>query len=193
MRRLTLSILAVALLAAPAVAQAVPKHRPWATINVCDTDRKRNVVGVRAGMPGNGTRQRMRMRFVLQWLAPAEEEGERRRWTRTGRPSKWVAAGSARFRQAQRGWSFGGIADPPAGERFRLRGVVLLQWRAVRERKRSGRRRVVVVRRARWITRGGLKGVVGGRPPGRSDAVCVVEGAAVSGAARRVSARPDQG
>jgi hypothetical protein len=167
-------VLLVAALAVPASAQAVPKHRPWTTINVCDTERPRNVVGVRAGMPGNGTRQRMRMRFELQWLR-VDEEGERR-WARAGKPSKWVAAGSARFRQAQRGWSFSGIADPPAGERFRLRGVVRYQWRAIRKRKGSKRKRVVVVRKAARVTRGGLRAVVGARPPGTSRAVCVIDG-----------------
>lgn len=176
MRRLALGALAVALLAAPAAAHAVPKHRPWATINVCDTQRERNVVGVRAGMPGNGTRQRMRMRFELQWLAPPAEEGERRRWKRIGRPSKWVAAGSARFRHAQRGWTFPPVADPPEGERYRLRGVARFQWRALRKWRGSKRKRVVVVRRVARRTRGGLRGVVGGRPPGSSRAFCVVEG-----------------
>ena len=66
------------------------------------------------------------------------------------------------------------IADPPEGQRFKYRGLVRFEWR---ERRRvGGRKRQVVVRRARRVTRGGLKGVPGGRPRGRSDAVCVVEG-----------------
>lgn len=172
MRRWGLVFAVVVALVVPAGAQAVPRDRPWATINVCDTDRKRNVIGVRAGMPGNGTRQRMRMRFELQWLRRVDGE---LRWSRAGRPSKWVAAGSARFRLAQRGWSFA-IPDPPAGERFRLRGVVRYQWRAQRRRKGSKRKRVVVVRKTARATRGGLRGVIGARPPGTSRAVCVIVG-----------------
>jgi hypothetical protein len=143
--------------------------RLWATINVCDADGKRNTVGMRANMPGNGTRQRMYIRFVLQWYKPSVK-----RYVNLDPPSTWVDAGSARFRSAQRGFDFTGIDDPPAGRRYRFRGLVLFQWRALR--RSDGREREVVVRRARRITRGGLRGVKGGRPPGRSDAVCVIEG-----------------
>lgn len=176
MRRVPLALLlaAAAALVPSAVAGAVPAKRPWATVNVCETDKKRNSVGIRAGMPGNGTRQRMYMRFQLQWYRP-----DKKRYVDTGVPSTWVSAGSARFRAAQRGFTFAGIADPPEGERFRLRGKVLFQWRALRPaRKGSGKRkrRQVVVRRARRVTRGGFRGVVGGKPRGRSDAVCVIDG-----------------
>jgi hypothetical protein len=162
-RRLTLSLLAIALLAWPTAACAVPKDRTWATVNVCDVDGKSNVVGFRAGMPGNGTRQRMYMRFVLQWYDPA-----RGRYVSLSPPSKWVDAGSARFRSAQRGFDFLDIDDPPAGQRFKFRGLVRFEWR-------GGER---VVKRGRRITRRGYRGVKGGRPAGRSDAVCVVDGPA---------------
>lgn len=171
---LALLLAAVAALVSSAEARAVPAKAPWATINVCDTTGKRNAVGVRAGMPGNGTEQRMYMRFQLQWYRPKE-----RRYLDTGAPSTWVPAGSARFRSAQRGFTFGGIADPPAGHSFKLRGKVSFEWRELRAAKPGvTRRHEVVVRRAQRIARGGLKGVKGGRPAGRSDAVCVVEGPA---------------
>ena len=163
-----------ALLVSSAEAGAVPKKVPWATVNVCDTAKKRNSVGVRAGMPGNGTEQRMYMRFQLQWYRARE-----RRYVDIGAPSTWVSAGSARFRAAQRGFTFAGIVDPEAGARFKLRGEVVFQWRRLRPRRKGAeRRREVVVKRARRFTRGGLRGVVGGRPPGRSDGVCIVEGPA---------------
>lgn len=161
-----------ALLVSGAEAQAVPKKAPWATINVCDTAKKRNSVGIRAGMPGTGVReQRMYMRFQLQWYRPVAG-----RYVSIDPPSTWVEAGSARFRSAQRGFDFSRIEDPPAGQRFKLRGLVRFEWRELRAVEGSKRKREVVVKRARRITRGGLKGVLGGRPPGRSDAVCVVEG-----------------
>jgi hypothetical protein len=167
-----LLLAAIAALLPSGVAEAVPKRAPWATVNVCDTAKKRNAVGIRAGMPGNGTEQRMYMRFQLQWYRPAQ-----RRYEDTGVPSTWVSAGSARFRAAQRGFTFGGIADPPPGGRYKLRGEVSFQWRELRPvEKGSKRRREVVVKRATRITRGGLKGVAGGRPPGRSDAVCMLDG-----------------
>ena len=174
MRRVPFALLltAVAALAPSGVAGAVPKDHPWATINVCNTAKKRNSVGVRAGMPGNGTTQRMYMRFQLQWYRPAKQ-----RYEDLGVPSTWVSAGSARFRAAQRGFTFSGIADPPAGGRYKLRGEVSFQWRELRPvRKGSKRKREVVVKRAVRITRGGLDGVAGGRPKGRSDAVCMVDG-----------------
>lgn len=174
MRRVPFALLlAVGAVLAPAgVAGAVPAKTTWATVNVCDTAKPRNAVGIRAGMPGNGTSERMYMRFQLQWYRPAE-----RRYEDVGAPSTWVGAGSARFRAAQRGFTFGGIADPAPGERFRLRGEVSFEWRELRPlREGSKRKREVVVKRATRITRGGLKGVAGGRPKGRSDGVCIVEG-----------------
>jgi hypothetical protein len=168
-------LVAVAVLVSSAEAGAVPKRASWATINVCDTDRQRNSVGIRAGMPGNGTEQRMYMRFQLQWYRARE-----RRYVDTGTPSGWVSAGPARFRAAQRGFTFAGIADPPAGERFQLRGKVSFEWRERRPAKKGiTRAHEVVVKRATRITRAGLKDIVGGRPPGRSDAVCLVDGPAL--------------
>lgn len=165
-------LLSVAALAVAAPAHAVPKDRPWATVNACDTDGKRNTIGIRAGIPGNGTRQRMYIRFEVQWYRPSLG-----RYVSVGPPSTWVEAGSARFRSAQRGFDFSQIEDPPAGKRYKLRGLVRFQWRELRAVEGSKREREAVVRRARRITRGGLEGVKGGRPPGRSDAVCVVEAA----------------
>jgi hypothetical protein len=172
MRRVLFAALlaAVAVLLSSDTAVAVPTKVPWATVNVCDTAGKRNTVGIRAGIPGNGTAQRMYIRFQVQWYRPS-----RRRYESLDPPSTWVDAGSARFRSAQRGFSFSAIDDPPAGERFKLRGLVRFQWRERRSVEGSKRTREVVVKRARRITRGGFKGVKGGDPPGRSDAVCVID------------------
>lgn len=171
MRRVVslLLLLAVAVLGLGAAAHAVPKDRSWATVNVCDTDGKRNTVGIRAGIPGNGTTQRMYIRFQLQLYRPSK-----RRYESLEPPSTWVDAGSARFRSAQRGFDFSAIEDPPAGRWFKLRGLVRFEWRELRAVKGSTRKREVVVRRTRRVTRGGFEGVAGGRPPGRSDAVCVI-------------------
>jgi len=169
---LVLLLAVVAVLVSSADASAVPKKAPWATVNVCDTAKKLNSVGLRAGMPGNGTDQRMYMRFQLQWYRPAQ-----RRYEDLGAPSTWVSAGSARFASAQRGFTFGGIADPPPGGRYKLRGEVGFEWRELRPVKNgSKRKREVVVKQASRVTRGGFKSVAGGKPPGRSDGVCLVEG-----------------
>lgn len=171
MRRLSVAATLALAVLLPATAQAVPLKRPWATVNVCETAGEPNTIGIRAGMPGNGRRQRMFMRFEVQW-----RDTSARRWRRVGARSPWINAGSARFRRVQRGYDFD-FQDPPEGVRFRLRGLVRFQYRALRRVGRAKRRRrVVVVRRARRVTRGGFRGVRGGRPRGRSDASCVIEG-----------------
>jgi len=158
MRRLVPTVLLLALLA-PGGASAASKNL-WATVNVCDAASARNVIGIRASMPGNGTRQRMLMHFSAEWYSVAKG-----RWIATGSTSPWVRVGSARFVSTQGGYSFQ-FADPPRGTRFLMRGVVRYQWRA----PRSGR----LLRRATRVTRAGLKRVAGGVPAGRSDAACVI-------------------
>ena len=160
MRRL-LPLLAVLACVAPATANAASEHL-WATVNVCDTPGARNVIGIRASMPGNGTAQRMYMRFEAQWYS-----GKRRRFVPTGSSSRWVSAGSARYRSSQAGFSFQ-FDEPPAGTAFLMRGKVSYQWRA-----RRGKR-WAVVRRASRLTRAGMGGVRGGDPEGRSDARCLI-------------------
>jgi hypothetical protein len=173
MRRVPLALLVTAatVLAQSGVANAVPKKTPWATINVCDTAKKRSSVGIRAGMPGTGVReQRMYMRFQLQWYRPSK-----RRYVSLEPPSTWVEGGSARFRTAQRGFNFSDIDEPPVGERYKLRGLVRFEWREPRPVKGTKREHEVVVKRVRRVTRSGLRGVMGGKPAGRSDAVCVID------------------
>ena len=156
MRRvLPIALLLVALLV-PAGAHAAPSSL-WATVNVCDPPGARNVIGIRAGMPGNGTSQQMFMRFSAEWYSASK-----RRWVAPGYSSPWLRAGSARYRSAQRGYSFQ-FADPPRGTAFLMRGVVHYQWRTS-----TGK----VVKRRTRVTKGGLRGVVGGTPAGKSDARC---------------------
>lgn len=156
MRRvLPIAVLLVALLA-PAGVQAAPSSL-WATVNVCDPPSARNVIGIRAGMPGNGTSQQMFMHFSAEWY-----RASKKRWVATGSSSPWIRAGSARYRSMQRGYSFQ-FADPPRGTAFLMRGVVRFQWRSS-----TGK----VVRRQTRVTKGGLKGVVGGTPAGKSAARC---------------------
>jgi len=159
---LALPALTLAMLA-PAGAQAASK-KLWATVNVCDTKRSPGVIGIRASMPGNGRRERLYMRFQVQWFSFA-----RNRWLDSSSRTGWRYVGSARYRSTQAGYSFK-FADPPAGQSFRLRGEVSFQWRA----RRKNSRRYRVVERAERTTRRGIKGVEGGDPKGRSDAACVI-------------------
>jgi hypothetical protein len=163
---LALAVLAV--LCAPAQALAKKKANPqlWATVNACDTVIHPNAIGVRARMPGNGTHQRMRLRFTAQF-----KEGKKWKPVPGHGRSRWLSAGSANRRSRQAGWTFT-IGQPPAGTSFKLRGKVEFQWRA--HRTVHGKRRWVVVKRKVRITRGGLEHVVGGDPAGRSTAFCTI-------------------
>src|SRR5688572_17764187 len=161
MRRLAPLVLVLACFL-PATADAAKKSGRsadlWATVNVCDTPAQANTIGIRASMPGNGSSQRMYMRFEAQWFSSSKN-----RFVPTGSSSRWISAGSARYRSSQLGFSFQ-FDTPPAGASFLMRGKVDYQWRA---RRKGGT--VVVLQRTRY-TKAGVTGVVGGDPPGRSEA-----------------------
>ena len=159
MRRLLPIVLLLALVA-PGSANAASKDL-WATINVCDPPTARNVIGIRASMPGNGSRQLMYMHFTAEWYDTAKKS-----WVPTGSSSPWVRVGSARYVSTQAGYSFQ-FADPPPSAKFLMRGVVRFQWRA-RKSKR-------VLRRARRVTKAGYRDVMGSVPVGRSDSICVIQ------------------
>ena len=73
-------LLALALaLALPGPAAASHTGDLWATVNICDTEGNPNVLGVRASMPGNGTKQTMWMRFRASYYDSGHREVVRRR------------------------------------------------------------------------------------------------------------------
>jgi hypothetical protein len=163
---LFLALVAAAVLAQSGTALAAKPKRLWATVNICDTLRYPNQMGVRASMPGDGTRKRMYMRFRAQFLNTTTNK-----WVivKGNADSGWVLAGSARYVSREAGWTFS-FTPPSAGSTFTLRGVVNFQWRA---RKRvNGKLRTVVVRRSRLVTQGGQKSPVGADPPGYSAGTC---------------------
>jgi hypothetical protein len=144
-------------------AQAAPP-KLWATVNICDTLRHPDQMGVRASMPGNGTRERMWMRFHAQFF-----DSTKNAWSdvKSGGVSPWILGGSALFMTRQAGYTFV-FKAPPAGSTFTLRGRVDFQWRAKRHR------RTVVVRRAHANTKGGIKSTDGADPPGYSSGLCTI-------------------
>lgn len=162
--------LAVALTPAGTPAQAQKAEPPSATINICDTAKAPDALGVRAGMPGNGTRQLMFVRFQAQYKKPdggwADTKGSGR--------SPWLLAGSASFLRRSVGWTFR-FSPPPAGQAFVLRARADFEWRERRKTRKGRGARFRVVKRARRITRGGFEGVDGGDPPGYSAAICELE------------------
>jgi hypothetical protein len=149
----------LALAAAPAPAQALRTRYLWATVNICDTPRFPDKLGVRARMPGDGTRRQMFMRFSAQFR---DDDG---RW-RTLRPrgtTAYFRAGTALRAWQEVGYTFD--IDVPAGDRVRLRGVVRYQWR----------RGTRVVRRAREVTERGHP-TRESDPRGYSTGTCLMEG-----------------
>ena len=130
----------------------------WSTVNICDTGKHPDTMGIRASMPGSGRkRERMFMRFKAQFFSRVDD-----RWhnfTSEGTKSGWIDVGHARYQARQSGWSF--VFTPRKGQRFLLRGVVNFEWR------KRGR----VVRRAAKKTRAGHRTSVSD-PKGFSAATC---------------------
>ena len=156
--------------------------RLWATVNLCDTERAPDAMGIRASMPGNGTRQQMYMRFSVQWYS-----GQAEQWLDgPGGVSPWQRAGSARYVARQAGYTFD-FVTPPAGRGYLLRGSVEFQWRKlvrpeVARRDRWNASANAPQPKAHWsvakrntiMTRTGVKGVDGGDPAGASKAICLI-------------------
>ena len=156
-----------AAIAVPAASGAAGKGRTiadspllWATVNVCDTVDKPNVVGIRASMPGSGIRsEKMYMRFQVQFHSPSDGK-----WHNVGKAgdSGFISVGSGKFAQRQSGRNF--TIMPPTDGFYRLRGAVTFEWRQDGE----------VVRRARERTSSGHGSTRGADPKGYSRANCVV-------------------
>ena len=171
----------------------------WATVNICDTKKSPNALGVRTSVPGNGTNQRIFARYTAQWWSAAEQE-----WLAVAGSgvTSWMPLGAADMLSRQAGWTFR-FVQPPQGTTYVMRGVVELQWREAAQtarkarkarRARHGRRahrrqhaaqgrrfmldegrgRSGVVRERTLLTETGMKGVQGGDPPGLSKAMCLI-------------------
>jgi hypothetical protein len=146
----------------PAAAQraAGASRHLWATVNVCDTERWPDTIGIRGSMPGSrDRREALWMRFQVQFLAPAE-----RQWHNVpeGGDSGFVYVGPAHVKARQAGRSF--RISPRKGEPVLLRGRVSFQWRV------NG----AVVRRASERTREGHRSSAGSDPPGYTASTCTV-------------------
>jgi hypothetical protein len=163
-----------------ATASSAP--RLWATVNICDTAGAPNSMGVRAGMPGNASGQRMFMRFRAEYWSRSRQD-----WASVAGSgvSPWVYAGPARYERRQAGWTFQ-FAPPPAGVTFTMRALVEFQWRkagralgrkpARKQRpglERKGRHSRVI-RSVTRATETGIRGVDGGDPAGTSKAMCLI-------------------
>ncbi|MEA2472715.1 MAG: hypothetical protein QOE06_630 [Thermoleophilaceae bacterium] len=154
---------AIAVLAAAAPAAPAATKNLWATVNVCDTTKHPDAVGVAARMPGNGTSQRMYMRFYMQYL-----DGDKWRFVKTGGISPWLYGGSAKYSWVGLGYTFG--FDPPAaGTSFTFRGFVRYEWR-------DGKTKVV--KRTHRYTSDGHPGTRDADPKDFSSRKCKMSGPA---------------
>ena len=154
--------------ACSSAAAAPPPKDLWATVNICDTVKYPDQMGVRASMPGDGARERMFMRFHAQFYNPVTKKWFDVKGTAA---SGWVFAGPARFKARQAGYTFS-FAPPQNGSAFVLRGVVDFQWRAKR-RTRNGHLRTVVVRTLHANTKGQHPSD-GADPPGYTSGTCEI-------------------
>jgi hypothetical protein len=163
--RRAVAAVALALAAGPlAVADAqrargASRHL-WATVNVCDTERWPDTIGIRGSMPGStDRREAMWMRFQVQFLAA--DDGK---WhdVPEGGDSGFVFVGPARLKAGQAGRSF--RISPKKGEAVLLRGRVSFEWRLKGE----------VVRRATVRTRKGHRSSAGSDPPGYTASTCTI-------------------
>lgn len=160
--RVSLVLALLVALALPASAQAGRTSHLWATINVCDTEKSPDSIGIRARMPGDGTRRRMWMRFRTQFYSDEEFAWK---YVTTGGRSPWVEVGSSLFLFKETGYEFTFDAPEP-GSSFLLRGVVEFQWRS-----KGGK----VVRRTRKFTAAGHR-TSDADPRGYSAARCRING-----------------
>jgi hypothetical protein len=161
--RVLLSLIALTLpvFAAPARAAELGPGPQWATVNVCDPAGRPGVMGVRASLPGDGSRAGMFVRFRAQW-----HDSSKKAWLPVAGAgsSPWLAAGPARQLARQAGWNFS-FEPPPPGGAFRLRAVAELQWRL------GG----TVLRSASLVTQSGMTAVMEGDPAGTSRATCLID------------------
>jgi hypothetical protein len=155
MRLALLAVLAAALLF-PAAAAARKDTALWATVNVCDTAKQPDAIGIRASMPGTPKGARLSMRFRVQYRTAdgAWKDVE-------DADSGWRVVGTAKGAAVESGWSFN--FDKPA-KAVTLRGVVRFRWR----------RGDALPRQAELATEAGHRSSAGADPADYSAATCVL-------------------
>jgi hypothetical protein len=153
--RVALTLSVVLLVLAPSAAQA-RDPQPWATVNVCDTAKQPDTVGIRASMPGSPRGVRLSMRFRVQYKVGEDT------WADVdGADSGWRLVGTAKGSPVESGWSFS-FTRP--SKPVTLRGVVRFRWRKGDALPRS----------AEVATEGGHRSAAGSDPSGYSAATCAL-------------------
>src|SRR3954454_12166480 len=151
-RALAIAVLMLAL--GPATARA-KEPVPWATVNVCDTAKQPDAIGIRASMPGTPKGARLSMRFRVQYRT-----GDA--WADVaGADSGWRSVGTAKGAPVEYGWSF---TFAHSSKSTVLRGVV-------RFRTRRGN---ALPRQSEVATEAGHRSSAGADPAGYSAAICAL-------------------
>jgi hypothetical protein len=155
--RFALPVVLVVLALLPASAAARKDAALWATINVCDTAKQPDAIGIRASMPGTPKGARLSMRFRVQYRTSdgAFKDVE-------DADSGWRVVGSAKGAAVESGWSFN-FAKP--AKAVTLRGVVRFRWR----------RGDALPRQAEVATETGHRSSAGAEPADYSAATCVLD------------------
>jgi hypothetical protein len=155
MRRALLAAL-LALVLFPAAALARDSAQ-WATVNVCDSAKQPDSIGIRASMPGTPKGVRLSMRFRVQY-----RDDKSATWVDVeNADSGWRVLGTAKGTPVESGWSFN-FAHPP--DEVTLRGVVRFRWRRGDSLPRS----------AEVATEAGHRSSAGADPANYSAATCVL-------------------
>jgi hypothetical protein len=144
--------------AAPAAASQSARDDAWATINVCDTAKHPDTIGIRASIPGTPRGTRLALRFRVQYRSATG-------WQDADQAdSGWQSVGVAKGVPVESGWSF---TYPHTSTVVTLHGVVDFRWR-----RPDG----TVARRLELTTEAGHRSSAGADPPGYSAATCALGG-----------------
>ncbi len=161
MRVLAVVLLASAMVSSAATSAAAPPvdpPQPWATVNVCDTAARPDVIGIRGSIPGIGRPADLGVRLRVQYRDPATRVW---RFVARGADSGPLELGRSRAGRLEAGYDF--RLRPPEGTgTVLLRGHVTFTWR-------RGRR---LLREVARVTEGGHPGTRGADPPEHSAAAC---------------------
>jgi hypothetical protein len=151
--RLALPLVLLVGLLAPSAALARDPDT-WATVNVCDTAKQPDTIGIRASMTGSPKGVRVSMRFRVQYK---EADGT---WADVeNADSGWRGLGTAKGIPVESGWSF--TFTRPA-KAVTLRGVAKFRWR----------KGDALPRTDEVVTDGGHRSSAGADPAGYSAANC---------------------
>jgi hypothetical protein len=157
-----LALLVLLAVCAPAGAAAKKPLQPWATVNVCDTAKHPDAIGIRASMPGaQRAKVRLYVRFRVLWRDSTDGL-----WHNLlkGGDSEWIALGRVKAGTARETGQIFRYEAPKAGAPLLLRGRVYFQWRIGR----------TVVKRELAYTAKGHRSAAGSDPKGYSAATCTL-------------------